>query len=134
MSEEIIKVLNYLGEQLGIAIDWSAENVVPQVMDILGRYRILQIVNNVSLMIVFIGLLFVICCLMKKSIRDVAAKKDGIWYDRYMLSGFSMALYIVGGCALFFLIPATVMAFTDILQWIIVPEIRYFALLKSYMP
>ena len=35
MSEEIIKVLDYLGEQLGIVIDWSSENVWPQVMDIL---------------------------------------------------------------------------------------------------
>jgi hypothetical protein len=25
MSEEIIKVLNYIGEQLGIVIDWSSE-------------------------------------------------------------------------------------------------------------
>lgn len=31
MSEEIIKVLDYICEQLGIAIDWTAENVWPQV-------------------------------------------------------------------------------------------------------
>ena len=46
MSQEIINVLNYLGEQLGIAIDWTFENVWPQVMDILERYRLLEIVGN----------------------------------------------------------------------------------------
>ena len=43
MSEEIINVLNYLGEQIGIAIDWTSQNVMPQVMDILGRYRLFEI-------------------------------------------------------------------------------------------
>ena len=27
MSQEIINVLNHLSEQIGIAIDWSSENV-----------------------------------------------------------------------------------------------------------
>ena len=46
MSQEIINVLNYLGEQLGIAIDWSSENVWPQVVDILGRYRLFELVTT----------------------------------------------------------------------------------------
>lgn len=45
MSQEIINVLNYLGEQLGIAIDWTSENIWPQVMDILGRYRLFEIIS-----------------------------------------------------------------------------------------
>ena len=42
MSQEIINALNYLGEQFGIAIDWSSENVWPHVMDILERYRLFE--------------------------------------------------------------------------------------------
>lgn len=44
MSQEIINVLEYIGGKLGIALDWTSENIWPQVLDILGRYRILQIV------------------------------------------------------------------------------------------
>lgn len=46
MSEEIIKVLDYLGAQIGIAIDWSSENVWPQIMDILGRYRLFELATT----------------------------------------------------------------------------------------
>ena len=46
MSQEIINVLNYLGEQLGIAIGWTSENVWPQVMDILGRYRLFELATT----------------------------------------------------------------------------------------
>ena len=46
MSEEIIKVLDYLGAQIGIAIDWSSENVWPQVTDILGRYRLFELATT----------------------------------------------------------------------------------------
>ena len=31
MSNEIIKVLDYIGQQFGIAIDWSSENILPYV-------------------------------------------------------------------------------------------------------
>ncbi len=46
MSQEIITVLEYIGEKLGIAIDWTAENVMPQVLAVLSRYRILEIVER----------------------------------------------------------------------------------------
>ena len=42
ISDELIKVLDYLGAQLGITIDWSAENVLPYVKELcekLVRYE-----------------------------------------------------------------------------------------------
>ena len=55
MSQEIINVLNYLGEQLGIAIDWSSENVWPQVMDILGRYRLFELATTGIWLVIEVG-------------------------------------------------------------------------------
>ena len=66
MSQEIINVLNYLGEQLGIAIDWSSENVWPQVMDILGRYRLLEIVSSCLWIVIQIAfIVYALVVLMK---------------------------------------------------------------------
>lgn len=31
VSDQIIEVLNYLGEKLGVTIDWTSENVLPYV-------------------------------------------------------------------------------------------------------
>ena len=43
MSQEIIKVLEYLGDKLGIAIDWTAENIIPYAEELFKRYVTLKI-------------------------------------------------------------------------------------------
>lgn len=42
MSEEIIKVLDDLGKRLGIAIDWSNQNIIPYLQDLMSRFVTLQ--------------------------------------------------------------------------------------------
>lgn len=56
MSEEITKVLDALCEKLGIAIDWSAENVWPYVQQIyehLIRYELFSNILWIVLSILF---------------------------------------------------------------------------------
>ena len=38
MSDEIIKVLDALCDKLGIAVDWTSENVVPYLKLLIGKY------------------------------------------------------------------------------------------------
>lgn len=38
MSDEIIKILDDLGQRFGIAIDWSSQNVMPYLQDLISRY------------------------------------------------------------------------------------------------
>lgn len=38
MSEEIIKVLDELGKRFGIMIDWSNQNIVPYLQELLKRF------------------------------------------------------------------------------------------------
>lgn len=37
MGDEVIKVLERLGEQFGVAIDWSSANIMPYLNDLMGR-------------------------------------------------------------------------------------------------
>lgn len=62
MSEEIIKVLNDLGEKFGIAIDWTSQNVMPYIQDLANRYivynniiAIIQII--ISIVLIIIGII-----------------------------------------------------------------------------
>lgn len=141
MSEEIIKVLDYLGEQLGIAIDWSAENVWPQVMDILGRYRLLEIIFTcmwifAETVFVVVSLIAIVKCL-KASARIRKTKEDNFWwyrgYSSTWMSGAGAIITILsavfGGSSLFML-PMDV---GKLLKWIIVPEIQYLEMLKGLM-
>lgn len=42
MSDEIIKVLDNLSEKFGIAIDWTSQNVMPYLQDLMNRFISLQ--------------------------------------------------------------------------------------------
>lgn len=141
MSQEIINVLNYLGEQLGIAIDWSAENVWPQVMDILGRYRLLEIISTcmwifAETVFVVVSLIAIVKCL-KASARIRKTKEDNFWwyrgYSSTWMSGAGAIITILSavfcGSSLFML-PMDV---GKLLRWIIVPEIQYLEMLKGLM-
>lgn len=136
MSEEIIKVLNYLGEQLGIAIDWSAENVMPQVMDILGRYRVYTIINNIISTICMLLILLAIFFVAKKCIKDITNKTEGIWWNCDFGGGtslLSILFMIIGICIALFMFVCVCENISVILQWAIVPEIKYLEMLKGLM-
>lgn len=143
MSEEIIKVLNYIGEQLGIAIDWSSENVWPQVLDILGRYRILQIIDYTFSIIICICATIILWITWTKVIQSYKFcnkehDKNFWWYYSSHWNEIKM------NCPTEVLIYCTIFGFIailyalyfnmhDLLNWIIVPEIKYLELLKGYI-
>ena len=142
MSQEIINVLNYLGEQLGIVIDWSSENVWPQVMDILGRYRLMEIVYSClwiviqSAFIVYALVVFVKCFKANDKIRTT--KQDNFWwysgYASNWLSGAGASLVItaiISGIISLCMLPMEV---GDLLKWLIIPEVKYLEMLKGFIP
>ena len=56
MSEEIIKVLDNIGQKFGIAIDWTSENVLPYIQDLMHRVALNSIIGNIVGLIV--GIIF----------------------------------------------------------------------------
>ena len=47
MSEEIIKALDDLGDRFGIAIDWTSENVLPYLQNLMDRFITYNIAMNI---------------------------------------------------------------------------------------
>ena len=142
MSQEIINVLNYLGEQLGIAIDWTSENVWPQVMDILGRYRLFELVSTGFWLIMDVVMVFVAFLILKRMAKDYmkikADQEDNFWWrKRYgdnELTGFGWAFLIISllwGMISVISIPIDI---GEMFKWFIVPEIKYIEMLKGLTP
>lgn len=52
-SQEIINILNYLGQKFGIAIDWTSENVMPYLEELCGRYIQYEIYTSIALCATF---------------------------------------------------------------------------------
>lgn len=141
MNQEIINVLNYLGEQLGIAIDWTSENVWPQVMDILGRYRLFELVSTGFWLIVEIVMAICAFLLFKEMAKNYmkieANHEDNFWWYRDYgssdLSIFGLVLLIISvimSVTSVVLIPINI---GEMFKWLIVPEIKYLEMLKGLM-
>ena len=54
MSDEIIKILDDLGQRFGVAIDWSSENIMPYLKDLMRRYINYEIITSIVWLIVFV--------------------------------------------------------------------------------
>lgn len=67
MSDEIIKLLDDLGRRFGIAIDWSSENVMPYLKDLMSRYIDYEVMTSIAWIVVGAilligGIIFAIIC------------------------------------------------------------------------
>ena len=58
MSEEITKILNDLGERFGIAIDWTSQNILPYLQDLMSRFISLR--NTQAIIWIIISLIFIL--------------------------------------------------------------------------
>lgn len=141
MSNEIIKVLEYISNKLGIAIDWTAANVYPQVMDVLGRYRVMKIVEaSLGLLLGALFSALAIWCAAKllKDRSICKSEKRKTRYHRYWEYSGEVGVYDLGGFLLAGAIVGALIAVAfivinsiSIFQWAFVPEMQYYELLTS---
>lgn len=57
MSDEIIKILDDLGQRFGIAIDWSSKNVMPYLKDLMSRYIDYEVMTSTAWIVIGVILL-----------------------------------------------------------------------------
>ena len=64
-SEELIEVFDYIGEKIGIAIDWSDANVIPYLQDLCKRFINWEITTSTIWIIISIIAIIVATLIMK---------------------------------------------------------------------
>lgn len=57
MSDEIIKILDNLGQRFGIAIDWSSKNVMPYLQDLISRFISYEILTSIVWIVVALAII-----------------------------------------------------------------------------
>ena len=78
MSQEIIKVLDNLAQKFGIAIDWTNQNILPCLQDLMGRYISLQ--NSYAIIWIVISIIMIIglIILISKCIKVIREEENDI--------------------------------------------------------
>ena len=74
VSDEIIKVIDALAEKVGVAIDWTSQNVIPYLEQLCGKYINYEIATSV------VWFIFGIICLF---VGKWAIKKTKYCYNKH---------------------------------------------------
>ena len=119
-SEEIIEIFDYMGEKLGIAIDWSSENVMPYLQELCGRYINWEIATSVVWIVIGV-ICLVLCIPLYKKTKASLEKHEKNWlYDGYI------GWCIVFGLTLCVVIPLIITQVFDIVKCIYLPELQIY--------
>lgn len=131
MSDEIIKLLDDLGRRFGIAIDWSSENVMPYIQDLMSRYVNYETMTSavwiVVALITIVGCSVGILAINKHANKVLDEHPYSDWYiGKGLLIG---AFIIIIGCFLICIICQTL----DIITCYTIPEKIIFEYLNSLL-
>lgn len=126
MSEQIIRVLDYLAQKFGIAIDWTADNILPQVQRIYEHcilyLRILSITDLINfLLIAVLGVV-----LIAFAIRYLIKKYED---DFCLIMG--LVCSICGGVALIVGVIASIDSINEVIKAFCFPELSVLEYIKE---
>lgn len=130
MNEEIIKVLDELGKRFGIAIDWTSQNVMPYLQDLMGRF--IAYMNAQAVIWIVISIISIILSILGikklfkwKKENEIEEYDDG-W-------GFFLIAIIGLICALCIFIIVLICNIQGLAQNIFIPELSIMDYLKGQM-
>lgn len=141
MNNKIIEVLDYLGEKIGLAIDWTAENVYPQVVEFMGRYKAYEIVINIIWILIALGCCFGMYLYIKKivipaKIRCTETREANLWFECWSSRDISCniggtILTVFLGCITLAAVITMFVSIGDLVKWIVIPEMQFYEVIKS---
>lgn len=140
MNNKIIEVLDYLGEKIGIVVDRTAENIYPQVLNIMARCRAYEMICDAIWMLLGIGFCFGVYFIIKKLVlparkRCEEEKVDNLWFN-YCCCGPDVSL---GGLVIVVILIVLAIILSgvfiyclqDLIRWAVIPEIRFYEIIEG---
>lgn len=145
-ENKIIELLDYLFEKFGIAVDWTAENVLPYVEQLAEKIVTYKIATN-SIGVVLSILAIIGCCIyagvLYKSYKICkATEKDTQLVDTWlnMLKERRFGLSDVGNASSVIAVVVAIIGTivfiiccADLIQWIFIPELKLVEYVRNFI-
>ena len=116
VSDQMIAVLDEFCAKFGIAIDWTSENILPYVKELLGKFITYEIVTSVIWIVIGSIGLVATYALRKKYCKKNAIKSTTNWDD----TTFVLTVLLI--IALLAIIPMVLVQIFDIATCLTFPE------------
>lgn len=129
VSEQIIQVLDNLGEKFGLAIDWSSENILPYASELMNKaisYELWMNIVPLALGTIIVIISWVVFC---KTIK----KKNFSWYDMNGLSWIGLISLSFGIAFSIILIVVLLISIPTIITCLTFPEKIIFDIVQSML-
>lgn len=95
MSEEIIKVLDALAEKFGLAVDWTASNVIPYLEKLCGKYVNYEMATSIVWIVLASIGMFVGYRIYKKMSKAEYEEDGNSIFSNWVFVAISVVLSIV---------------------------------------
>ena len=131
MSEEIIKILDNLGEKFGITIDWTSKNILPYLQDLMNRFIGLKNVQAIIWVVISTIIILVTILIIVGTIKYIK-KQDKASYE-YEDEVFICRLiaFVIGTLTIIFLTILLCNTF-GLIQNIYTPELTLLEYITNY--
>lgn len=133
MSEEIIKVLDDLGQRFGIAIDWSSQNVLPYLQDLSARFIGYRNISAIIWIVVSVIMFIVTGIVLKVVLKYIGKYYDSLdshLYDEDRVLAKGVAWFIAGIFIFAFILVIT-LNIRGLIQNICLPEATIIEYIQS---
>lgn len=75
ISNQIIEVLDVLCDKLGVAVDWTSENIVPYIETLIRKFITFEIATSIMYIVLFIALFTISYPITKKWCKKASSDK-----------------------------------------------------------
>lgn len=127
MSEEIIKVLDELGKRFGVAIDWSNQNIIPYLQELMKRFICYK--NITACVWIIISIFMTIGSVMMIKFINKWRKSNN--YDEYDDDPLAVIGYVTSVCIIALGIGLLIGNLLGIAKNIYMPEMVVYEYIKS---
>lgn len=96
ISEQVIEVLDYLCEKMGITIDWTSANILPYLSMLCEKYIRYEIATSaVWLFVGIIGIIVSVAFIRKAAAKLKESEYDDIWIIYIAICVIAMLIFIL---------------------------------------
>lgn len=128
MSEEVIKILDDLSQRFGIAIDWSSQNILPYLQDLMTRLIQYKNVQAILWIIVSIIMFILVGIILRVVLKYIDKYYDRDDEDRIFAKGFA---WFIAGIFIFAFTLVMILNIRGLIQNIYLPEATIIEYIKS---
>lgn len=133
VSNQIIEVLNALCEKFGIVIDWTGQNVMPYVQELMKKVVSYELWTSVSWLLICVAFIFVFFKLIYWYVKNQNNESNIILDFLYYNEEFPVLFLIFGGILTIIATIGTVIQIMDIITCLTFPEKIIFNMIQSMM-